>query len=217
MFSQFAQDHYVYARHFRRLTRPGVYADVAAHAPVHISNTFFFDRCLGWQGLCIEANPAFVPQLFRQRGCAVAPVCVADADGEVDFALDGGYSGVFDSNKNKARWKGYNESVPLVRMPCTTTQFAFDRAGVRNVDLLSLDVEGHEMSVLRGIDWRRVHVKVLIVETTKESHDEIVRFLGDRGFVKHKVVYPEGRYRHNDLLFDDAIFYHKTVTWGRPM
>lgn len=32
----------------------GVYVDVGAHEPLEISNTAFFDLCLGWKGLCIE-------------------------------------------------------------------------------------------------------------------------------------------------------------------
>lgn len=31
-----------------------MYVDVGAHHPLDISNTAFFDLCLGWKGLCIE-------------------------------------------------------------------------------------------------------------------------------------------------------------------
>ena len=30
--------------------------DLAANHAVRISNTYVMDRCLGWRGLCIEAN-----------------------------------------------------------------------------------------------------------------------------------------------------------------
>ena len=54
--SQFCQDRAlfesVYAQSLGR--RRGVYVDLASNHYKRISNTYFFDRCLGWRGVCVR-------------------------------------------------------------------------------------------------------------------------------------------------------------------
>lgn len=49
--------------------RPFTYADVAANHFKRISNTYFYDRCLGWRGLCVEPNPRYHAELRQKRSC----------------------------------------------------------------------------------------------------------------------------------------------------
>ena len=35
----------------------GFYIDIGAFHPFKLSNTVFFDQCLGWEGICVEPNP----------------------------------------------------------------------------------------------------------------------------------------------------------------
>ena len=44
------EDYFLWSRHFRHLKRPGVFLDIAANEPMSMSNTFFFETCLGWKG-----------------------------------------------------------------------------------------------------------------------------------------------------------------------
>ena len=84
------------------LKRRGVYFDVAANEPIHISNTNFMDACLGWAGVCVEAVPRFLVRLWNDRYCAIVPTCVSDKEGQkVEFALQSGKSGILATNKNK--------------------------------------------------------------------------------------------------------------------
>lgn len=99
-FSQDGEDYYLFTRHFSRLERPGIYVDVAANDPILISNTYFLDKCLGWQGICAEANPKYFKPLQSKRSCKLFPTCVSDVDGnEVQFGMRGASGGILETYK----------------------------------------------------------------------------------------------------------------------
>ena len=54
--SQYTQDIFVWRNLFLDNTisgRRGIYVDSGANDYRQLSNTFFFDECLGWHGVCI--------------------------------------------------------------------------------------------------------------------------------------------------------------------
>src|SRR5258706_11369284 len=55
-YSQHSQDRFVdnFLLHGKR---GGVFVDVGAYDGVALSNTYYFEKELGWQGICIEPNP----------------------------------------------------------------------------------------------------------------------------------------------------------------
>lgn len=51
--------------------------DIGAMGAFEMSNTAVFEQCFGWQGLCVEPNPAHHLVLQTYRSCAVVPQCLA--------------------------------------------------------------------------------------------------------------------------------------------
>ena len=68
--------------------------DIGSNHPFQLSNTFFFDRCLGWRGLCIEPNVQY-HKLYGEfnRTCTVVPHCVLDKPAAVNMTFDKGVNG----------------------------------------------------------------------------------------------------------------------------
>ena len=62
-------DWWTYVNVFLRQREPGVYVDLAAHTYFHPSDSYFFDRCLGWAGVCVEAAGA-----ANLRACVNTPL-----------------------------------------------------------------------------------------------------------------------------------------------
>ena len=64
-FAQAWQDWYIWHNVFRgdgTLTwGQGMYVEVGVWHPLRLSNTLFFDKCLGWGGVCFEPNPRWWP------------------------------------------------------------------------------------------------------------------------------------------------------------
>ena len=66
------------------------YLDLAANDAKIGSNSYFFDRCLGWRGICIEANPKYHPGIQATRNCDLIKNCVSDREGaKVNFKFAG--------------------------------------------------------------------------------------------------------------------------------
>lgn len=186
--------------------------DVAANFPIEISNTYFFDNCLGWSGLCVEAHPRYLGSLDRKRTCQILPTCVSDVDGiTVSFALYLGLSGIWDTNKNKIFFQDRNVKPTMLELICTTLARSLKKHKVTKIDYLSLDVEGHELKALQGIDWDAVKISVITVEVTEDSLLPIQSFLESKNYVRHL---PKGS--ATGRLVEDLVFIHKDVVWGKP-
>lgn len=218
MFSQFQQDYYLYTRHFKMLKRMGVYVDIAANEPVGISNTYFFDRCLRWKGVCVEGNPTYFERIHRLRSCHLVPTCVGTKEGEfVEFGLNGGAGGVLgNSYKSMKRLIESNVTISTLTERCTTMKTVLQRESIFEIDYLSLDVEGHELQVLKGFDWPNVKINVMTIEVSGTALQNIEDFLVPQGYTRHMAALPAVSGKDKGLLQEDAIFLHKDVTFGSP-
>ena len=63
--------------------------DLATNDAIWRSNTYFFDACLGWGGLCIEASEVHYDRIRRERSCTLVPACVSNAT-NVSLTFSGG-------------------------------------------------------------------------------------------------------------------------------
>ncbi len=87
-------------------------------------------------------------------------------------------------------------SQTLSTVPCHRIDTVLNDLGVKIVDYLSIDVEGAELEVLRGIDFGSVQVNVIGVEHS-QRFPEVYDLLTTSGF------------EYQGLLFFDEIFVHK--------
>jgi FkbM family methyltransferase len=84
----------------------------------------------------------------------------------------------------------------LTTVPSHRIDTVLNDSGVKIVDYLSIDVEGAELEVLRGIDFDRVQVNVIGVEHT-HTFSEVYDLLTTSGF------------EYQGMLFFDEVFVHK--------
>lgn len=211
-FSQFRQDYLLYTKHFKYLSRPGIYLDVAANDPYKISNTYFYEKCLAWTGICVEANPNLIPKLEKHRSCELIPKCVSNKPETVKFRIDGGYGGINVTNKNTRNALDKNgKPKRLVEMTCTMLKNVFNEVKVTHIDYFSLDVEGHELFTLQGVDWDQVTIDVLSVESLPNSPtDEFLQNLGYSRYV------PEDKENYPNMKAE-LIYLAPGVVIGKPL
>jgi FkbM family methyltransferase len=151
--------------------RPGFYIDVGANGPVRYSVTkHFYD--LGWHGINVE--PALHPfeQLREARRRDVnLHVALSNEAGELvlfEFPCD--FSALSTrSEEHAARHKG--AGLPCVERKVATMTLArvCEKHVEGTIDFLSVDVEGHELEVLQGGDWKRWRPRVVVVEATEPT------------------------------------------------
>lgn len=155
------------------------YVDVGANEPFTWSLTAALYE-LGWSGLLVEADPDLAAQLRTFRPRDVVAECVAsDAAGEVTFyRVPGTGLGTLDPGEAQAaRDRGFTvqESV----LPAHTLDALLVETGLANgeIHVMSIDVEGAEASVLRGLDLTTSRPWVLCIEaiapgTQQSTHEQ---------------------------------------------
>lgn len=165
------------------------YLDIAANHAKRWSNTWFLDRCLGWDGVCAEANPKYHQELMQERHCHLVDTCLSDEERFVKFSFTDAYGGVVrgkdgfgvDASQHASEEKYRGQFVGVREIKCRTARKVLRQIGMEGrVEFMSLDVEGYELPILKGIDWDKVQIDVIVME----NKQRIVReFLLDRGYV----------------------------------
>jgi FkbM family methyltransferase len=138
----------------------GFFVELGACDGVEYSNTYFFEKALGWKGICIEPNPSYHEQLSKNRNCSISHYCASDCDDkEIKFSICGAASGVIVT---AGPFTQFNE---IVKAPTKTLKSILAMNGAPAViDYLSLDVEGHEYEVMKNFPFNEYIFRCITVE-----------------------------------------------------
>jgi FkbM family methyltransferase len=147
--SQFGEDEWI-AKNIN-LPTYGVVIDVGACEPIFSSNSYYFEHNLGWGGICIDADSRTIDKLKQERKNVVQAI-VSDKNGVGKFFHEAapGISHVSDDG---------TEEVETRTLDSILEQF-----NIGDVTILDIDVEGHELSVCRGLDWEKYKPNIVIIE-----------------------------------------------------
>jgi FkbM family methyltransferase len=190
--SQYLQDVLLDRWVFRGLSN-GIFADIGAHDGVTYSNSYFFEKFRGWRGVAIEPNPDVFKKLTENRQCDALNCCVSERPGTVPFLKLTGYSemlsGIADNYDPEHRLRvetelrqfgGKAETIEVEARPFQDIAREF---GLAEITYLSIDTEGSELSILRGIDFSRLFVHALTVEYNFEhAKTGMIALMRERGF-----------------------------------
>ncbi|MBD2578963.1 FkbM family methyltransferase [Oscillatoria sp. FACHB-1406] len=166
----------------------GYYVDVGANNGLRDSNTALLEE-LGWKGLLIEANPELIGAAAKARSQSIIVHCaVVDPEniGEIEFYQVTGKSENLDglsSTKKDSKFlekvSTYGGKIKAVRVVATTLDLIFEQYKIpANFELLSLDVEGAELSALKGLSLDRYKPRLILVEDNSNGADwQIARYL----------------------------------------
>ena len=189
-FSQFGQDRYLY-RHLFENKRDGIFVDVGAYDGLTASNTLFFEKFLGWKGVCVEPDPAQFAKLVTFRSCTCVQTCIAEKDGTARFlsVTDGltQMGGLVDHyDPQDLKMVSERSATKIVSLATRRLDAVLKEHNVSAIDFLSIDTEGSELSILRSFDLARFKVRALSVENNRNaSHiPDYMQGLGYRRIVR---------------------------------
>lgn len=186
-YSQEGED-MILRRIFEKQTR-GFYVDVGAHHPRRFSNTCHFYEN-GWSGINIEPNPDGFALLERARKRDINIQCgVSSKHGTLVYSMfDEPALNTFDPDiaSQRAGTSLLLETREVRVEPLTDILDNYIPRGTA-IDFMNIDVEGHDLVVLRSNNWTRYRARVVIAESIGSSLDvalnsDITRFMLDNGY-----------------------------------
>ncbi len=183
-----------------RQQEAGFFVEIGAGDGERYSNSLFFERDWGWNGLLIEANPDSFAELMRKnRKAYTMNACASptQVSSKLDFHASGVFGGLVDYNFAKR----FNKAV--IEVPCFPLFSIFLALNISHVNYFSLDVEGPELEILKTIPFDRVTFDLIMVEYHVIHCDECTR-------KKKKdltdILTASGQYRLNETSSLDLFF-----------
>ncbi len=93
-----------------------------------------------------------------------------------------------------------------------TLEKILDENNISNIDFLSLDTEGYELNILKGLNLTKYRPKYMLIEIYTKDYDNIINFLQENKYSLicnftnyNKIDNPYWDTTHNDYLFMDTI------------
>lgn len=179
-----------------RIARPS-YIDIGAHHPWHYNNTYLFYR-QGARGVNVEPDPALHAGLRRWRRRDLnLNTGIGPNEAEMDFyVMSNRTLNTFSAAEARKYVEQHGQRiVDTRRIKVQTFAQAVARLG-RAPDLVSLDVEGLDLDILRSIDFSRHRPHVFCVETISYAE-------GDGSGVKNPAIH-ELMLRNEYMLYADT-------------
>jgi FkbM family methyltransferase len=176
-------------------TRSGFFVEVGANRPRQASQTWHLEQ-RGWTGILVEPQPDLADELRRARSAKVfAAACSSPANAGRHMPLH--VAGAL-SSLDPERMAPGAVAQQIIEVPARTLDDILREARApAGFDLLSVDVEGHELEVLSGCDLARWRPRLVLLEDhvgNLEKH----RFMKGAGYRLIRRVENNGWYVPRD-------------------
>ena len=194
---------------FFKNKREGVYIELGALDGFLYSNTKFFEDTLGWSGILIEPHPEKFKALQVNRpnnflfgdlvSCHTEPLKFryfvdqhAAVSGVEDTLTQHHFDAYFESDDKL--FKTFQQATKMMT-PKSLTEIV-NSTKLVHIDLLSLDVEGHEYEVLKSWDFS-TPIDVILIEMLGNEHEkeELCRQL----LIQNGYVF-KTTHKHNEIF-----------------
>ena len=131
--------------------RNGYFIEAGVTNGVNGSGTYVLEKELGWNGICVEPQPAHHEYLAKSRSTAIDHRALWSRSGEaVEFTCfteKRGRSGITSVNKNIAKLR--DEAIETVTVETVSLiDLLMQHNAPKIVDYICLDVEGAENSIM---------------------------------------------------------------------
>jgi FkbM family methyltransferase len=212
-YSQFGEDIVLKGFILRNIT-DGFYVDVGCYHPKKYSNTYQLHK-KGWRGINIDLDRLKIKAFnWARPEDHNVTAAVSDQKSTVKVYNFGHYS--LDSTLDEHTAFKNREKIEGVREVETRTLSEIIESSPfagRQIDLLSIDTEGHDLNVLKSLDFEKYKPRLVIIETHLMNMDQIMeselyKFLKKNGYylinwVGFTLFFT---YPNNDLLLPDIPF-----------
>ena len=173
----------------------GYFIDVGANDGITINNTLHFEKYYQWSGINIEPlTESFEKLCVNRSNCINLNLAVDNKDGESEFIYNTGYtemiSGLLETYDKRHTERLNNElnkyggSSIIKIIKTKTLQTIFKEYNVKNINYISIDVEGCEQRVLESINFDDVFIDVISFEDNySDVTENIIKFMENKNYI----------------------------------
>jgi FkbM family methyltransferase len=153
----------------------GVCIEVGAYDGISGSNTYFFEN-KGWRSLCIEPIPISFQNCQSIRKESIN-CCISDDDKEDTdfhiFCLNNNLSAISSLDPDQRLIDSHSHLI-TDRQICkvkvrSLTSLLNELNYPTTIDFISIDTENTELDVLKGIDFNKYDIRVMVIENNYDD------------------------------------------------
>lgn len=189
----------------------GYFIELGAADGLTQSNTAFLEKSRGWTGLLIE--PCFEAYTMcknnRPKALCVNYACVSDDYKEKTIKGDFTKLNLM-SSIDGIRNKSTSNLCEVKAMTLGNILNTVKKQDVK-IDFLSLDCEGYEHNILKGLNLEKHRPRFMLIELYTAEYEDVVDFLKQYRYKLvcnfsnyNKTDNPQWDGTHNDFLFEDT-------------
>ena len=174
--------------------KKGTYLDIGCFHPIRQNNTYLMYKS-GWKGINIDLNPLTI-DLFKIARPLDINLCVAVSKkkGSKDLFFDHQLSSLNTISKNHTLFitKAFGlKNFKKTKIKTKSLNGILSECKIKKVDFMNLDVEGHELEVLKSFNFKRFDISVICIEIVnydfyskniKTNKNEILKILKKNGY-----------------------------------
>lgn len=230
-FSQYGQDWYLSSLLFSCLisNTNNWILDIGCNHPKLFSNSLFFEKFFNCKTIAVDPLCEYKKEWAELRPSAIFEnVALGKEQGKLRLNIPSIADLKNKTRQNKVTGKTLIDSKmfsfvkeeegfifdqsKIHQMPsesrvvdCTTVKDLLNKYGVTNILICSIDVEGFEINILKGIDFDNHKINCFCIENNSESkyfgNDEIRSFLKAKGYIFYaRIGITDDIFIHSSLL-----------------
>lgn len=168
--------------------KKGFYVDIGANNPYIQSNTHFFYKN-GWRGINIDVLPNSMKTFKKIRKNDInLEIAISDKEEHLQyFMFSSSFYNTFSSEAVEET-KKVSEFIGVQKLRTQKLSDIFGNYNVKEIDFMSVDVEGYDLQVLKSNNWNKYRPKIIITEYyAKElnniKNDEIYKLMDANGYI----------------------------------
>tara|TARA_B100000427_G_C15461622_1_gene574335 strand:- start:458 stop:1210 length:753 start_codon:yes stop_codon:yes gene_type:complete len=198
--------------YFFKNKKKGIYIDVGCYHPYNGNNTkLLYDK--GWSGINIDLDFHTIDffNFVRKRDENIN-VAISEKESEKDLYFFHNRSAI--NSLSEIRKK---EAKEIKKIKTKTLNNVFENSKFKNekINLISIDVEGHEIEVLKSFNLSKYNPEMVIIEfldrdiiNNLEFHNQNIDKILNSEIYKHMI---KNNYQFVNWLHSDLIFVHNSV------
>ena len=173
----------------------GTYLDIGCFHPIRYNNTYSLYK-LGWSGINIDLNPLSI-DLFDIARPKDINICAAISNktSYQELYFNHELSPLNTLEKNHTLFLSKHFGLKNLKKRTVKTKkinHILRKNKVKDIDFLNIDIEGHELKVLKSLNFNYFNVKVICVEIInyhnvsrkiKNNKREIINFLRKKKYI----------------------------------